>query len=654
MAEAARNRKRVRRIPRRTAPHKDAAVESEVQETVEDTVEATDDIESDEDQERPSKAKKKRSGRKPVAPRTNEDEAPIEESDDEQAEEDDDSDETSSEEAIAQDAEDSSEDDKPVRRSRKDKGVAQAGSADKALDRAEEEAEQEDGQKTILFESKKKMSENGLRIWADRKKLIKCVSAAGSYTSTSVSAPRYMSEITIEVRNEESDDDPTIVFTGESEFDAGEFFLREEDFDTSFEIEGGETFDFFVNPQFLLTALDIIQSSSVTLELVPEDSGDDDEATAALHVLDATNGGQNTSYIVTIPDDDNRPHVPDGMKDEYIEFMPDTFLDAYSEAERCRDSNIDNGLDQVFSSIHTEDDRPYIRFTATNDVHVAMSRAWLDQVEGEKLKKFNFDPAAVAKALPHMHEGTTCQLAVSIEDNPEQSFDWDDEGAQQQQTVVLRSLDAEDRTLSTIRLSTLVPTGDDFDAMIVEGVSHVLDSVSIAATVDYAELSKAISNADKIHALSPESEDRGSRMVYLVLDDGEITVRSHNVSRGDFGTTSTHGIEEIDSSGKHNDDYGVQDVVGIVTNYSLPIFERFNPNDEDDSATVAFFRAQQFDDDGKVSDSSEHFVGLCLLRTDEAEEWNQDDEYPPFVTIVYGAIGDDSIYGDNDGDADDE
>lgn len=537
---------------------------------------------------------------------------------------------------VDNDLDEDGEGDAPVRKSRRAKGAAQAGSVDKAREEAEDESEDDD-QQSLIFESKKKASKDGLRFWADRKKLIRKVAAAGSYTSTSVSAPRYMTEVTVQVSDHGDDANRAVVVTGESEYDAGQFFLLSEDFNTS----ADRDFIFFVDPQFLLTALEIITSPSVTLELVLDS---DDDAVADLHILDATSSGQNTACRVSIPDGTNEPYVPEGLDEESIVFDPEEFLDAYAEAERCREA--DNAtLAQVFSSVHTEDDRPFIRFAGSNRMYSSLTRSWLDEVNGTKLRKVNFHPAAISKATGFMNEGVACQIAISAS-NPEDN-DWDDDASQSEQIVVMTTFDERDRVLSTIRLSTLVPAQNDVESLIVDSAHATLVESSVLVTVNYPQFAKAIVNASKVHGLTPESLDQGQRTVYLVLNDDEIIVRSHNINRGDFGTSSAHAIEQLDDSGKHNEDFGSRDVVALLTNSALPIIERFNPDSDDDEAVICFFKSRQRDDNGEIVNESEHFQGVILLHVDEAQEWNEDDDTPHFITVLTGS-GDTSIYEDAD------
>ena len=522
---------------------------------------------------------------------------------------------------------------KPVPRNSAEDEYVESVNADDVLDEIEEQEQEEEATQTLLFASSEVISEEGLRFWGKRSALQNLVASARAYTSSQVSAARYMSEVTIHVVPGK-DDEKYISATGESEFDAGQFFLFD-DFQTS----ATEEFWFSIDPNHLATALDIISGDSVTIELVY--SEDDDDDLADLWILDSTSNGQNTNFKVVVPDEDNQPHVPEGILEERIEFQPESWLSAYAEVERCRGE--ETVVSQVFSSIDEEDGQPFIRFSATDRFHAATSRAWLDEREGEKLSKINFHPDAINKALPYMSDGVVSRMMVStenedsLEEDTGDEYDYD-EPTQTSQLVILETLDERARTLSKIKLSTLVPSMErgDYEAAIVDKIHSLLDLTTVLVSVNYAQLSQAIANADRVHSLNPESESDRSRLVHLVLDGDTITVRSHNVNRPDFGTKSSHTITELDDSGKHNEDFGQRDIIGLITTQSLNIIDRFRPNHHDDEAVLAFFK----------NEGDEHLKGLFLLRKDEAEEWNEDDDYPKFVTSIFGS-SDSSIY-DND------
>ena len=521
---------------------------------------------------------------------------------------------------------------KPVPRESAESDYVEAVNADDVLDEIEEQEREEEATQSLLFESSEVISDEGFRFWGKRSALQNLVASASAYTSSQVSAARYMSEVTIHV-SPDGEGEKYISATGESEFDAGQFFLFD-DFETS----ATEEFWFSIDPSHLSTALDIISGDSVTIELVYDDDNDE---LADLWILDSTSNGQNTNFKVVVPDEDNQPRVPEGIHEERIEFQPESWLSAYAEVERCRGE--ETVISQVFSSIDEEDGQPYIRFSATDRFHAATSRAWLDEREGEKLNKINFHPDAINKALPYMSDGVISRMMVStenedsLEEDNGDEYDYD-EPTQMSQLVILETLDERARTLSKIKLSTLVPSAErgDYEAAIVERIHNILDLTTVLVSVNYAKLSQAIANADRVHSLNPESESDRSRLVHLVLDEDAITVRSHNVNRPDFGTKSSHTIEELDDSGKHNDDFGKRDIIALITTQSLNIIERFRPNHHDDEAVLAFFK----------NEDKEHLEGLFLLRKDEAEEWNQDDDYPNFITSIFGSA-DPAIY-DND------
>lgn len=194
---------------------------------------------------------------------------------------------------------------KPVPRNSAEDEYVESVNADDVLDEIEEQEQEEEATQTLLFESSEVISEEGLRFWGKRSALQNLVASARAYTSSQVSAARYMSEVTIHVVPGK-DDEKYISATGESEFDAGQFFLFD-DFQTS----ATEEFWFSIDPNHLATALDIISGDSVTIELVY--SEDDDDDLADLWILDSTSNGQNTNFKVVVPDEDNQPRVPDGI-----------------------------------------------------------------------------------------------------------------------------------------------------------------------------------------------------------------------------------------------------------------------------------------------------------------------------------------------------
>ena len=490
--------------------------------------------------------------------------------------------------------------------------------ADDVLDELNEA--EEEAPATLLFESKAVIDKkNGLRFWTNRTKLRNIIASAADYTSSQINASHFMNEVMVTV-------DPSaerISATGESEFDAGEFYL----YDT-FGSNTDESFVFSVDANFILTALDIIDADNVTVEMIKSKKHDDQ---AVLWILDGTDNGQNTKITVGIPDEENRPHVPAGVEDQRIEFDPSAFLAAYTEAERCRAG--EDSLKQVFSSIgESEDGRAFIRFSATDQMSAAISRSWVDEAVGDKLKKINFNPDAINKAIPHLTAGSLSRLMVSAENDEwedDSDDEWDTAQTQQSQLVVLETLDdSAERALSRIKLSTLVPDGNDFEAIVSGAISDALDNMKMLVFVDHDSFCNAIDKADRIHTLNPENEADRRRRVYWDINGDQITVRSHDPKNPNVGTKSVHYIEEVAGDRDSNEDFGGSALVSIVTNLSdmKSKIERFNTGSADGRAVIGFRR----------NDNDDEFASIILLREEEALAWNasEDAEQPTFATLM--------------------